>query len=366
MAKKAYIGAANVAQKLKKGYIGVDEKARRIRKGYIGVNGLARPCWSGGELAYYGVVTPLSVSRLGFGSAAVGGKGLFAGGGTALTIGATHYTTVDVYDAKLTRSAAAALSAARWGTGSAAIPDTLALFGGGYQSGSLLNAVDAYGADLTRTNTSLSAAKNWVSGSYVGQYALLAGGLNVNGSTSYQTVDAYDADLTRKTPPNLYVGGEHGGCGVAGVYALYPNTTSTAYNENLTRVSAGALPHTYTVFATSVMGTYALVTETYQTTVNIYDKSLTRTQVESRSAPSYATAVGLGEFALVAGGYKLDGTYTDTVDCYDKDFTRTPAHALSAPMGRMGALAIGDYAIFAAGEANGGGATNVVNAYTIV
>ena len=58
MAKKAYIGVDGVARKVKKMYVGVDGAARKIKKGYIGVGGVARPFWTGGELAYYGKITP--------------------------------------------------------------------------------------------------------------------------------------------------------------------------------------------------------------------------------------------------------------------------------------------------------------------
>lgn len=80
MAKGAYIGIAGKARKIKKGYIGVAGKARKIKKAYIGIGGVARPCWNGGEVTYYGAITPLSVSRYRIAAASVGDYAIFAGG----------------------------------------------------------------------------------------------------------------------------------------------------------------------------------------------------------------------------------------------------------------------------------------------
>lgn len=84
----------SVARKVKKGYVGVDSKARKIKKAYIGVGGVARPCWSGGELSYYGTITPLSVARYYLAATTVGDYALFGGG-----IGNNYsaFSTVDAY-----------------------------------------------------------------------------------------------------------------------------------------------------------------------------------------------------------------------------------------------------------------------------
>lgn len=48
MAKKVYIGVADVAHKVKKIYIGVNGVARKVKKAYIGVNGVARQFYVAG------------------------------------------------------------------------------------------------------------------------------------------------------------------------------------------------------------------------------------------------------------------------------------------------------------------------------
>ena len=108
MAKKSYIGVGGKARKIKKWYVGVGNKARKVKKGYIGVGGVARPFMSGGELEYYGTITPLSVARDGLAGATVGNYALFAGGHD-------HgiKSTVDAYNTSLVRSTPTALSQAR-------------------------------------------------------------------------------------------------------------------------------------------------------------------------------------------------------------------------------------------------------------
>jgi len=48
MAKRAYLGAAGVARKIKKMYVGVNGKARKVKKAYIGIGGAARLFFSAG------------------------------------------------------------------------------------------------------------------------------------------------------------------------------------------------------------------------------------------------------------------------------------------------------------------------------
>ena len=83
----------SVARKIKKGYIGVNNVARKIKKAYIGIGGVARPCWSGGELAYYGTITALSKARCDLAATSVGNYALFGGG----YYDRSYFSTVDAY-----------------------------------------------------------------------------------------------------------------------------------------------------------------------------------------------------------------------------------------------------------------------------
>lgn len=84
MPKRSYYGVANTARRIKKIYIGVDGVARKVRKAYIGVNGVARPFFTGGEVKYYGSITPLPYNAsIGWPTAATdiaNTYGIFVGG----------------------------------------------------------------------------------------------------------------------------------------------------------------------------------------------------------------------------------------------------------------------------------------------
>ena len=87
MGKGIYLGVGGKARKVKKMYVGVGSRARKVKKAYIGVGGVARPCFGGGELVYYGTVTALNERRNKLAATSVGDYDLFGGG---------HY--VDSYD----------------------------------------------------------------------------------------------------------------------------------------------------------------------------------------------------------------------------------------------------------------------------
>ena len=61
MAKKAYVGVDNVAQKVSRMYIGVDNTARHIIKGYVGVNGVAQQFWPSGAAIPYIRIRPYTM-----------------------------------------------------------------------------------------------------------------------------------------------------------------------------------------------------------------------------------------------------------------------------------------------------------------
>ena len=139
MTKKAYIGVNGIARKIKKGYVGIDNLSRKIKKAYIGVGGIARPFWSGGELTYYGTITPLLQARYSLAATSIEGYAIFGGGKTS---GSAYSSIVDAYDSNLTRSTPTALSQSRDRLAATSIKG-YALFGGGYGYAES-SIVDAY------------------------------------------------------------------------------------------------------------------------------------------------------------------------------------------------------------------------------
>ena len=282
MAKGAYIGVGGVARKIKKGYLGVDGVARKIKKAYIGVGGVARLCWSSGELAYHGTATPLLVGRMQLAATSVGDFTLFAGGKT----GSRDFaSTVDIYNASLTKSAVKALSAARYNL-AATSTGSYALFAGGNPTASTYsNVVDAYNTSLTKTTaTTLSIGRSQHTSAplggatSVGSYALFAGGF-ISSTAKTDVVDAYDASLTQ---------------------------TSAMVLSSKTSFTAATTVGDYALFVCGTNGAYT----------DAYDSSLTKTTVSPLSASrNFSVGGTIGDYALFAGGL-YSTTYHTTVDAY--------------------------------------------------
>ena len=339
----------NVARKVKKMYIGENNTAHKIKKAYIGIGGVARPCFSGGELAYYGTITELSAARSYLSAATVGNYALFAGGsdGDMLAV-------VDAYDTSLTRTRATELSKERNYMGSTTIGG-YALFGGGAPA---TNVVDAYDASLTRTTPSvLTVSRYQLAATTVGDYAIFGGG--TSGSAS-NVVNAYDTSLTRSTLTPLYSTAYHLAATTVGDYALFAGGVGrnyvNAYNSSLTRSIAAALNENRWQMGAATVGNYALFdggcatsNTNGVTTVEVYDTSLTKSTATNLSTARYQlAATTVGDYALFGGGY--NGSWIDVVDSYDVSLTRTTATELSRARGSLAATTIGDYALFGGGN----------------
>ena len=280
----------------------------------------------------------LSQGRQALAGASVGGYALFAGGGE----GSSKVEAVDAYNAALTRSTPTALSWSRSGLAGASAGN-YALFagGGGYNGGSsaYLATVDAYSVGLTRTTpTALSRRRAYLAGASVSSYVLFAGGYD---GSDRAEVDAYNAALTRTTPTGLWIARAH---------------------------LAGASVGSYALFAGG--GNSQSTTLTYST-VDTYDSSLTRitTTMNLSQERGYLKGASVGNYALFAGGGDANGsTHYATVDAYNSALTRSTPTALSRARRDLAGASGGSYALFAGGyynEMNGSGDryAGVVDAY---
>ena len=135
-------------------------------------------------------------------------------------------------------------------------------------------------------------------------------------------------------------------------------STVEAYNKSLTKTIATSLSSArYGIGATSV-GDYALFAGgILNSTVDAYNKSLTRsTPTALSSGRSYPAATTIGNYALFGGG----DSAVAVVDAYNKSLTRSTPTALS--QGRTpAATTVGNYALF-----GGGHGTSRSNLYTTV
>ena len=366
MPKGAYIGIDNIAHKIKKGYIGIDGVARKIKKAYIGIGGVARPCWSGGELVYYGQLTPLSVARYELCATHVGDYALFGGGWNH----SSRSYNVDVYDSSLIKSNADSL---KYGYGisfTATHTDYHAVFRNG-------EGIFIYNNYLTQTIIMVDT-RNSIISSCVGNYVLFSDNHTLECfNTSFMLVSSITFQKSKSAATHV------------GEYTLFgggeDNDALYAFNTSLTQINSTSLSIGRVRLAATHVGDYALFgggASSYSSTddggtpqsiVDAYDKFLTRTIAESLSAPRYGlTATHVGDYALFGGGVD-GGAYTNfnmynNVDSYDTYLSRTITTGLSIPKMNLAATHVGDYALFGGGKSSNYAGTSLssVDAYTII
>lgn len=218
----------------------------------------------------------------------------------------------------------------------------------------------------------------------IGDYALFAGGRSEhdNPSSYVGGVVAYNKSLTQVSASSLSAARYALAATTIGNYALFGGgsggggkTTVDAYDKSLTRTTPAILGEARAYLtATTVSGSYALfaggVSTSYSLTVDAYNTSLTRSTPTSLSkSRSNLAATNVGGYALFAGG--CSGGYSNvlnTIDAYDASLTRTSPITLSSARTHLAATTVGDYALFAGGSSgdrlnNTDHGTSVVNAY---
>ena len=358
MAKAVYVGVGSKARKMKKAYIGIGGKARKVKKMYIGdSSGKARLCYSA-ELEKVGMAAALSTARYDMRAATVGKYALFAGGYISKSsFGYSVSSSVDAYNTSLTKSTPTELSCKRGGHAAASVGG-YALFAGGASSrnwggnyGDIVSSVDAYDASLTRSAAHVMGAAVEIGGVAVGNYALFAGGaasMPINKDNVTSDVLAYDSSLTFTTAPRLSVARANVKGASAGNYALFAGgkadsfcTTVDAYNASLTRTTATALSSAENNSAAATVGNHAIFVGN-TASADIYDASLTKTSAAILStARTGLAATTVGDYAIFSGG--------GVADFCDASLTRSSI-GTSMTGYDMGAATIGDYALFAGGH----------------
>lgn len=352
--------------------------AHKIKKAYIGIGGVARPCWSGGELAYYGTITALNQARYKLAAASLTNYALFAGG--YASAGVTK--TVDAYNESLVRSTTN-LTAARQNLAGASL-GSYVIFGGGDSGGGVFNRLDGFDTSLTNKQASLLPSYHTgLAAASIGSYVIFAGGRE---DTSESTPDvlnrarAFNSSLTANTNiSNLNARASEFAATTIGAYALFGGgrysstlqTSVTSYTASLTRGTPTALSLGRYYLRATTVGDYALFvggcknSSTSYDTVDVYDSALTRTTATALSQKRHAVAAtSIGTFAIIASG--LSGSsMTKVVDVYDTSLTRTTPTALSEYLPYPAATSIGNYALIAGWNYPAGDTTKTVEAYTV-
>lgn len=360
--------ADGLAHKVKKMYIGVGGVARKIKKAYIGIGGVARPCFGGGELEYYGAITPFGTARESHAATSNGKYALFAGGSSS----SGSPTSVEVYDASLVHSTApTGLSVGRYWLAATSVGE-YAIFGGGYYNKA---NVDAYNNSLTYTSCkALSQGVCELAATTVGNYALFGGGKYVaTEDTSYSYVYSYNGSLTKGSTTALSKARNELAATTVGDYAIFAGgyvgygsaagkySTVDTYSASLTKSTASSLSTAARDVEATTVGDYALFaggasgSPTATTNVvNAYNASLTRSVPTSLSVARYQlAATTVGNYAIFGGGSKTFQSSlgnSNNVDVYDESLVRTVGTSLSKARGSLAATSIGDYALFGGGN----------------
>lgn len=363
MAKKAYIGVAGVARKVKKVYCGIDGVARKVKKGYIGVGGIARPIGVGNaELAYYGAATNMQNDRRSGVGISFGAVALFGGGIDSAAI------SVDAYNAALVKSALPNLATSRY-IGAGAANESYAFFAGGTVSNVPVDSVDAYNTSFVKSvPAALTQALSNIGAARAGIYAVFAGGYNADGNTT-STANAYDKNMAKATPGmgngfssmkgatingNAIFAG-----GFAGTYSGSVSGTVLCFNQTLGRSSLSDLSTPRVLHAVAANDNYVAVgggknsSNGYVSSVETYTAANVKGQTLSLSVGrSNLAAARAGHFVLFAGGY-ISGGRSNVVDGFDENGVRVFSHTLRAATQDLLGAAVGEFALFAGGDRNG-------------
>ena len=361
--------------------------ARKIKKAYIGIGGIARPCWAGGELAYYGTVTALTSERCRLAATSNQNYALFGGGFIENSDGYNYLASVNTYNKQLIQTTATKLPYGTCDLAATSIGE-YALFGGGY---GYQTYVTAYNASLVQSlPDALSSEMNICSATSIGDYALFGGG-----SKDPSLVEAYNSSLVKCTIDRLSTKRYHLAATSIGDYALFGggfdaiyskgSNVVDAYNKALVRSTPTAFsvdncdtgfPNAHCLSATSnsnyaLFGGIGVSGEGTYKIVNAYNASLVRSVPDiSSDSRGGASATSIGEYALFAGGYKYSSsTYTANsgVDAYNSNLVKSNPDGLSNGRFFSAATSIGDYALFGGGSARTGYTFyNTVDAYTLI
>lgn len=213
-------------------------------------------------------------------STGLGEYGIFAGGNLA----GNYKSTVDVFDASLTRTNPGALLIEGGCAGAATTAGEYAIFAGGMNAWGSNANVSACNTSFTRIKAEdLSGIRSYFYGASNGNYALFAGGMN--GSPT--AVDVYNSSLTKVSVDPLSVGRY--------AYAAVSIGNQAVFAGGMKKVSGIS------------SGTSA--------SIDTYDESLTRSStLELSEGRTNLAGAAVGENLLFAGG--SNDELLDTVDVF--------------------------------------------------
>lgn len=332
--------------------------ARKIKKAYIGIGNVARPCWAGGELVYYGEITPLDTARYDCFGASLNNE-------YALVIGGYYsgfLSSIEVYDSALTKVASptiAAGTAVTW-AGRTSLGNKVLIAGGFSSSSTYSNVrsrVDVFDDTLTRqyVDKALTQARGYCSGATAGNYAVFVGGSFPSNDTSVNT-DAYDTNLTKCAVPSSPVRLSGSASGTLNGNAIFfggYNNNACSYDSNLTVTQLATTPvssnQQQVMYYNAVTNSHVISPYSVSHVVT-YDSNLTRIIVQGVDTLRSGAAASVEGFAIFAGGYRDASIYDYQYSySYDDSLVLTK-HTEKISRYQLAGTSVGNHAIFAGGN----------------
>ena len=306
-------------------------------------------------------VEGLSKGRYEFAATSVGDYALFGGGYNSGSV----LSDVDAYSTNLTHSTPTALDERRHRF-TATANQSYALFGGGERYSSETDYypnVDAYNADLVHsTATDLSEGRSRLAATTVGDYSLFAGG-RLTGGFSSDKVDAYDNNLAQSTATALSLDRASLVATTAGEHAIFASGSKwsgsggngvrnvDAYSGNLVHSTLADVTY-YGYAAATAVGDYALFGASSNTRVDVYNSSLVKLTPVNLSDDKYEfAATTVGNFALFGGGRNSNGEFSK-VEGFDNNLVLHQFEDLSEGKSGLASTALNKYALFGGGYAS--------------
>lgn len=386
-------------------YIGVNGKAKGIAKVYQGNSeGKAELIYAPkGVYKYEKEISPLSVARSELVAESTANKAVFAGGYD----GTNRLSTVDAYDANLTRTIYTSMNLALTGMTIGVIGTTSAsrkiFIMGGSDGTNYTNTCIAYDDNGTKTSiTAMSVARGYASAAHSGYTSsshrlYVAGGIGTDGYT-VNNVDAYSSNGTKYTAGTLsaakaYVGAAQcgtnvifaGGWGKTSAGSYYYSSVDHFMSNSLTRKSLGSLTngrygicgiYTYYIGANAkhIDHHYALFAGGYRnkeyfTDIDAYNGDEVHTVLPTGLSIGRArmSATMIGEYTMFFGGYYYnsdESSYyrTSVIDVFDSNLSRV---TMNLPESQYfnAATEVGNYALVGGGS--GSAKISTVNAYYV-
>ncbi len=355
---------------------------------------------------------PLSVARSNLAAATVGDYALFGGGKSV----EGNSDVVDVFilkNGKFLRTEKLRLSVKRHDISATSLGNYI-LFAGGLENGDIVsNVVDIFKLEedgtFSHTTTKLQVGRRRLAAASIGNYAFFGFGLINSGTAGrFETTDKISVfelvdnnivwkqeflasfvyergSATAVVVHNkvLFAGGSRSDI-VYGIEVLEDGTIQSLRDNEMPRLHstiiegvAGTNIGDYTFF----YGGYDL--NAYSNSVDIFkleeDGTFSNTTEETHNKVTFASAMGIGDFVLLAGGKEKDMSeteapvYSKKVDVFQlkhqegwnrKTYVKNTPATLSQARGEIAAATVGNYVLFGGGSTESG-ATNIVDVFKL-